>query len=342
MKFQLHDIRNFFKLTNERGVALIVVLWIFIFLFVVAFGFSASVREEAAAAGRYGDETQGYYLAVAGFEQGLYDFLSQSSARELPQSQKSSDLFDGSWREQNLGGGVYRVRLIDEGGKININRVDEATLRRIFTNLGIEEPRRSILVDSIMDWRDPDDLHRLNGAENDYYLSLTPPYTAKNGFFDTVEDLLWVRGMTSDLFYGYAGANQAAGSDAPTIGLQKIFTVNSAIDRVNLRTASAEVIHALMGIPLEKSRGFVEERKKLSEKTLADLLPLLGISAGDSAMQMFIFANPSVVAVEAEGQPTDSRVSRRIKGIVRVGGGQQGFELLRWIDRDGGYRNNES
>ena len=342
MKFQWHGIRNFSKLASERGVALIVVLWIFIFLFVVAFGFSASVREEAAAAGRYGDETQGYYLAIAGFEQGLYDFLSQSSGRELQQSQKSNDLFDGSWREQNLGGGVYRVRLIDEGGKININRVDEAILRRIFTNLGIEEPRRSILVDSIMDWRDPDDLHRVNGAENDYYLSLKPPYTAKNGFFDTVEDLLWVRGMTSDLFYGYAEANQAAGSDASTIGLQKIFTVNSPIDRVNLRTASAEVIHALMGIPLEKSRGFVEERKKLSEKTLADLLPLLGISAGDSAMQMFIFANPAVVAVEAEGRPTESRVSHRIKGIVRMGGGQQGFELLRWIDRDGGYRNNES
>ncbi len=290
MKFQWRGIRNFSKLASERGVALIVVLWIFIFLFVVAFGFSASVREEAAAAGRYGDETQGYYLAIAGFEQGLYDFLSQSSGRELQQGQKSSDLFDGSWREQNLGGGVYRVRLIDEGGKININRVDEAILRRIFTNLGIEEPRRSILVDSIMDWRDPDDLHRVNGAENDYYLSLNPPYTAKNGFFDTVEDLLWVRGMTSDLFYGYAEANQAAGS----------------------------------------------------EKTLADLLPLLGISAGDSAMQMFIFANPAVVAVEAEGRPTDSRVSHRIKGIVRMGGGQQGFELLRWIDRDGGYRNNES
>jgi len=65
MKFQWHGIRNFSKLASERGVALIVVLWIFIFLFVVAFGFSASVREEAAAAGRYGDETQGYYLAIA-------------------------------------------------------------------------------------------------------------------------------------------------------------------------------------------------------------------------------------------------------------------------------------
>jgi general secretion pathway protein K len=334
--------RNFLNVNNERGVALIVVLWIFIFLFVVAFDFTASVREEAAAASRYSDEAQGYYLAVAGFEQGLYDFLDQNSDRQLQPSDHRGDLFDGSWHEEKLRGGVYRVRLIDEGGKININRVNEDTLRRIFTNLGVEEPRRSILVDSIMDWLDPDDFHRVNGAESDYYLSLNPPYTAKNGPFDTVEDLLWVRGMTSELFYGYPSVKGDPGVDIPTIGLREIFTVDSPLDRVNLRTASADVIHALMGIPLEKSRAFVEERKKLSENTLTSLLPLLGIGAGDAALQMFVFTNPSVVAIEAEGQPADSRIPRRVKGIVRLGGGQQGFQLVRWTDREWGYRNDPS
>src|SRR5580765_8341764 len=47
---------------NQRGVALLIVLWIFIFLLVVAFDFSTSVREEATAAHRYSDETQGYYI----------------------------------------------------------------------------------------------------------------------------------------------------------------------------------------------------------------------------------------------------------------------------------------
>jgi hypothetical protein len=56
---------------NQRGVALLVVLWIFIFLLVVAFDFSASVREEATAAHRYNDETQGYYIALAGLSASL-------------------------------------------------------------------------------------------------------------------------------------------------------------------------------------------------------------------------------------------------------------------------------
>ena len=81
MKFQSNTC--WLKLNGERGVALIIVLWIFIFLSVVAFEFSAATREEAAAALRFDDETQGYYLAVAGFERGLYDFLNQQGSPDF-------------------------------------------------------------------------------------------------------------------------------------------------------------------------------------------------------------------------------------------------------------------
>ncbi|HXV84463.1 MAG TPA: hypothetical protein VEG60_31830, partial [Candidatus Binatia bacterium] len=314
--------------------ALLIVLWIFVFLLVVAFEFSSSVREEAAAAHRYADETQGYYMALAGFERGVYELLQQAAGRDALADHKRADIFDGSWQEEALGGGTFRVRWIDEGGKININRANEETLRRVFSNLGIEEPKKTILIDSIMDWRDADDLHRTSGAENEYYGSLTPPYTAKNGPFDTVEELLWVRGASTELFYGYGTAHGNRAETGQRLGLREIFTVDSPVDRVNLRTASAEVIHALTGMPLEKSRRFADERKKLSEKTLADLLPLLGIGAGDAALQQFVFANPTVVSVEAEGRPADSSVSRRVKGVVRASGGGREFELVRWIDRD--------
>jgi general secretion pathway protein K len=322
-------------LLNDRGVALVVVLWIFIFLLVVAFDFSTSVRQEATAAHRYSDEIEGYYLALAGFERGLFEFFQQSTGAAASETKKPSDIFDGNWREEAIGAGHFRVRWIDEAGKININRVDDQTLRRIFTNLGVEEPLRSVLVDSIMDWRDPDDLHRVNGAENEYYRSKIPAYSAKNGPFDSIEDLLWVRGMTSDLFHGYGDAREPGQESARSVGLREIFTIDSPIDRVNLRTASAEVIHAVMGSSLEKARIFVEERRKLSgDKTAGDLLPLLGIGAGDAALQQFVFSNPSVITLESEGRPAESRVSRRVKGVVRAAGGARGFELVRWIDRE--------
>ena len=318
--------------SNQHGVALLIVLWIFIFLSVVAFDFTVGVREEATAAHRYSDENQGYYLALAGFEQGLYDFLIQAAGRELPKTAKPKDLFDGSWSEETLGAGTYRVRLVDESGKININRADEETLRRVFTNLGVEEPQRATVIDSIMDWRDADDLHRTNGAESDYYQSLSPGYTAKNGPFDTVEDLLWVKGVTNALFYG-SEIDRRSSNEPKRVGLREIFTVDSPIDRVNFRTATAQVIHAMVGIPLEKCLAFVEERKKVEDKTLADLLPLLGIGAGDAALQAFIFTNPSVISIEAQGSPADSRQSRLVRGVIRAGG-NRGFEVTRWVDRE--------
>ena len=224
------------------------------------------------------------------------------------------------------------MRLLDEGGKINLNRANETLLRRIFTNLGIDEPRRSILVDSILDWIDADDLHRINGAETEYYQTLSPAYSAQNGPFNTIEELLWVRGVTPDLFFGSRAARSGSASEGNRVGLNQIFTVDSGIDRVNLRTAPAEVISALTGMPAEKSRTFVAERKKLSDKTIADLLPLLGLGAGDPDMQLFVFTNPTVVSIEAQGNYGGSRVPRRVKGVVRSGGGR--VEFVRWIDRD--------
>jgi general secretion pathway protein K len=49
---------------------------------------------------------------------------------------------------------------MSEAGKVNINLVSESLLRKIIGNLGLEGEQRDIVVDSIMDWRDPDDSTR--------------------------------------------------------------------------------------------------------------------------------------------------------------------------------------
>jgi general secretion pathway protein K len=318
------------NLTDERGAVLIIVLWVFIFLFVVALDFAASVREEGTAASRYSEEAENYYLALAGFQQGLHKlFLSSSRSGRAGAAAalQATELVDGAWSEGELQGSRFRVRLLDEAGKINLNRADEDMLRRVFGNLGIEEPRRSTLIDSIMDWRDEDDLHRASGAESDYYLSLPNPYTARNGPFDTVEDLLWVKGTTVEDFYG------SEDNGLRRVGLREVLTVDSPSNRVNLRTATAEVIHALMGLPLEESRAFVEERKKLSDKTLADLIKLLALDSADAAQRYFVFVPASIITIEAAGYRNDSAFERRVKGVVRLVGANRGFELVRWYDR---------
>ena len=321
------------SLGNDRGVALIMVLWIFIFLFVVAFDFSLSVREEGMVARRYAEEAEGYYLAVAGFEERLYRLLltrrTSAEPSDLGESfEDEKSVVYGEWYEAALGNGFYRVRVVDEGGKVNLNRADEGSLRQVFTNLGIGDPRIGILVDSILDWRDEDQLHRVNGAEDDYYLSLPNPYPARNGPFDTPEDLLWVKGMTPALFYGLEE------DGVRRVALKDIFTVDTRANRINLRTASAEVCHALVGIPMEECQNFVEERKNLTEKTLVDLLGLLGLGSGGERPTGFVFVNPTVVSIEAQGYRSKSALPSRIRGVVRLVNGARGFQIIRWVDRE--------
>jgi general secretion pathway protein K len=100
-----------------------------------------------------------------------------------------------------------------------------------------------VIVDSVIDWIDEDDLHQLNGAESDYYESLSPPYKAKNGPVDRVEELLLVRGVTKEIFDGTPTTE-----DSPARpGFKDLLTTTSS-GSVNVNTASQTVLQALLGL----------------------------------------------------------------------------------------------
>ena len=90
--------------------------------------------------------------------------------------------------------------------KININALDVSNvdvLIFLFQSLGVSEDSSKTMAYSILDWKDTNDLlsHEDYGAESDYYEALTKPYKPKNRPFDTLQELLMVRGVTEDIFY---------------------------------------------------------------------------------------------------------------------------------------------
>jgi len=99
---------------------------------------------------------------------------------------------------------TMRYGLTPESAKVNLNAASDEQLTMLFTpllvDLEIENPQE--LIDYILDWRDPDSESRENGAENEYYNDLEPAYNAKNGDFNTVEELLLVKGVTAAVLYG--------------------------------------------------------------------------------------------------------------------------------------------
>lgn len=97
----------------------------------------------------------------------------------------------------------YRYGLTDEASRLNLNTASREELADLFRAVltGIEiNPEE--LADAIIDWRDPDDEVSGLGAEGSFYESLPVPYQCKNYQFETVEELLLVRGFTGRLLYG--------------------------------------------------------------------------------------------------------------------------------------------
>ncbi len=156
--------------------------------------------------------------------------------------------------------GYVSVNIIDLERKVNINTATPLFLQQGLTLVGVDQGQISYISDAILDWIDPDNDPHVNGAESDYYQGLQPPFSAKNGPIDDLSELLLVRGITEDMFWGPASTNHNAASfqqtdrfgrpvEAPTypVGLVDIFTPFST-GRININTASATVLQMIPGV----------------------------------------------------------------------------------------------
>jgi DNA uptake protein ComE-like DNA-binding protein len=99
---------------------------------------------------------------------------------------------------------LFRFGVIDECGKINLNTLMklDSSGQKAHDVLMMLPNMTEDVANSILDWIDPDSDSRPNGAEDDYYTGLIPPYHCKNGPLDSLEELLLVKGVTPQLLFG--------------------------------------------------------------------------------------------------------------------------------------------
>ncbi len=162
------------------------------------------------------------------------------------------ELVQAEAADQSIGGdeGSWQVnwRLIDESAKINVNLASADLLLEL-------ECLDEAAVASIMDWIDEDDVPNPDGAENDYYSGLENAYSCKNGPIDNIEELLLVKGISLEIYYGYnlaEGDNHLSETsefidDVPLngpAGLCDLLTVYGD-DRININTAPKQVLDAI-------------------------------------------------------------------------------------------------
>jgi general secretion pathway protein K len=259
---------------------------------------------------------------------------------EVP-PEKKEWMADGRLYTLSFDQGVGEVRIMGEAGKVNINSVTEKTLRNILTKLGLEGETRDTVADSILDWRDPDDFTRLNGAEEDYYQSLKEPYHCKNGNLDSVEELLLVKGVTPEIFYGRKPIKKeeeaaAEGPVAERIGLKDIFSVYSLGAQIDINCATAPVLRVVLGIPKDMAQHIVKARQEKKFDNQPDLLqrvpelaPFMTEIAGLIAYQSTV----PYYTIESRGKSKDQTSRRGIKVIVKIDPtDKKGYKVIQWVD----------
>ncbi len=237
-------------MNRQQGVALIIVLWITVLLSVVVGSYLLLARTESLQARNLVDATRARIAAEAGIHRAVIELRNPDLEQRW--------FGDGRPYTFMLDEVEIEVRLRDETGLVDINLADEQMLGRLLEfNTDLEETEREALVQAILDYRDSDDLPRLNGAEADDYAAAGLSYGPKNAPFDTVAELQQVLGMNWRLFQQ----------------LEPAITVHSGRPNVNPAFAPAQVLQLLPGMDPELARQYVEQRHQVMAGT--EPLPVL-------------------------------------------------------------------
>lgn len=314
---------------RQRGVALILVLWTFAAVAVLAAEFARAMHDEAASTRNFKESTQARMVAIAGInevilalqadrEQADTDFETVED-EEDPDPIRSLSHGDGQWVPATFRGNRYEARVTDEAGKLALNKLDAATFRLVFENLDIPEDEAETIADSIIDWTDADDLHQVNGAESEYYEGLDRPYRAKNAFFDSVEELLLVRGVTREIFYGH--------DDVP--GLVDLFSVFNRTKTVNINSVTPAVMQALGGLDREAADEFGAARRRTGGDASKDELRAALAPSGVGTRASV----PQQMTIEARVRDASGTVIlAHVGAVLNLSSGGDGLQLYRWYD----------
>lgn len=275
---------------RSPGIALIIVMIAITVLGILAAGFAYSMKVETKLAQNANSETELIWLGRSGVELARYvlaqqlaigiepyDALNQVWAGGPGGIGTSNSVLAGiSLKNYEVGeGGRISLTITDLERKFNINVADEAVLQQALRLVGVDAGDFSAISGSILDWIDPDNRTHIGGAESDYYQGLTPPYFAKDKPMDDLSELLLVRGVTPEIFWGGVATNHplaafqqkfgrvGLGSDAAafTVGLSEIFTPISN-GRININTASLTTLQIVPMIDENIAARIIEFRNQ--------------------------------------------------------------------------------
>ncbi len=335
---------------NRRGAVLIFALWTVSFLTLLAVSIGTDIRQQmtlvkrlderdrlnavvqaavrkSAAVIRHQMDGSGF-LYTTMVKMKLHDNAEDFSDIRL----KGDDHADVNYTSPDTGDFTSRPGVIDEERKININTTDKRVLQDLLTGvLGERADKAKALADAILDWRHYGDSELHGFFSDDYYANLQYPYVKKDAKYETLDELLLVKGIDRDLFErlipyvtiygdGKVNVNTATTEVLSVLGLSgplalKIVTVRRGADGVD-GTSDDHVFQKAFDLAAEVNAAMaldVEEVKQI------DFLNAQGVLAATS----------SYFTIDAFGALANGGATKKVRAVY----GARENKLLYWKEK---------
>ncbi|HUA62702.1 MAG TPA: hypothetical protein VML19_28355 [Verrucomicrobiae bacterium] len=325
------------RYVSRRGSALLAVMWLSAALAAIAFSLALTVRGETDRASTSVDSLRAYYLARGAVERAALELFWSIGIPDNPPVPPNSISI-----RYHFDSGDALVEFIPETAKIDLNSAPPAALDRLLLALNVDPARAAEIASAIADWRAP---APDGGPFDGYYLSQKPPFVPVHQPFQETEELLQVKGMTPEIYYGGFSApsgspdvSESLNSDHVLVrqpGLADCVTVYGSGGMVDVNTASPATLAAI-GVPAPVIAMILQRRQTapFTQQALADFIGATGISGAPLRV-----GGISIVTIRAtgrlrlpNGKLSDLRrtVAAQIKYLNPKEGA--GFHILRWYD----------
>ncbi len=285
---------------NNRGFALLAVFWISLLLGILALNYATTARlnAEAARNRRLGAERD--YLLQSAVAKGYHEYLKYRANRSLLAKKDEIEELSGAplelwypryepW-EWEIEGVKVKIKIATEAGKFRLDELKIDRWRKIVTVCGVvDEEARDGIIDSVLDWTDKDSLHRLNGAEADYYEEQGLDYGCKNRKIDVVNELLLIKGVTYDI---YAGAGNRP-------GLVDLLSPYGEEKRLDINSCAPQALTLIDDLPPEVISEVVTYRAAKPIFKLSELSELIAPESFSLLNQYFTVVDTDYVTISA-------------------------------------------
>ena len=171
------------RLTNRRrsrAAAILLALWALFLLSAMVISWALDINTRLTISSTANRALEAEAMACSGAEIALH-----------PSVKPGSSVLRGGFPPNQS----YQARITGEGGRLNLNLLlatenpaNIEVVRKYLEVKGVDLNERDRMIDCLMDWIDPDNLVRLNGAEDD------GDYKAANQKLRTLDELKRVRG----------------------------------------------------------------------------------------------------------------------------------------------------